>query len=426
MSRAWIATTRFGLGPRPGELDELRRLGPERHLLEQLQDQGAPEGKSKREALQALARGFREDRKAFNELSSELYRAEAREHARFAMHTTAPFRERLARFWINHFTVSAARPEVRGLAGSLSRHAIRPRLDGHFHQLLLEVTRHPAMLLYLDNVRSVGPDSPAGRRKGKGLNENLAREILELHTLGVDGGYSQSDVEALAAMLTGWTVEPDADGSSFDERLHQPGAQTLLGRSYPDEGPRQAASALLDLARHPSTARHLATKLARHFVADQPSELAIERIERAWTSSDGHLPTVAVALVELPSAWSVGEKLRTPQEFVLATARALDDDGEASLLVHSMRELGQAMWSAGSPAGWSDLAEDWSGPDALVARVEWARRVGMRSPKRQDVQQLAQELLGPKLDRSLRSMLDQRHPKEALGLLLASPWMQRR
>jgi uncharacterized protein (DUF1800 family) len=423
---AWIAATRFGLGPRPGELDELRARGPRRHLLDQLADRGAPDGRSRREVLQALARSFKRDRQAFNRLSKTLYAEESRAHAAFAVSTAAPFRERLARFFMNHFTVSASRPEVRGLAGSLSRHAIRPHLAGHFHEMLLEVTRHPAMLLYLDNVRSIGPDSPMGRKRHKGLNENLARELLELHTLGVDGGYEQADVEGLAAMLTGWTLEPDADGSTFEAWRHQPGSQRMLGRDYPDEGPRQGVRALLDLARHPATARHLATKLVGHFVQDEPAPEDVEAIQRAWTSSDGHLPTVAVALVELESAWSVGEKLRTPQELVIATARALDDPGELSLMAHSMRELGQGMWGAPSPRGWSDRGADWSGPDALLARVEWARRVGQRGPRRQDVVALSEDLLGPQLDRSLALMLEQSHPKEALGLLLASPWMQRR
>ena len=239
------------------------------------------------------------------------------------------FVERLVAFWSNHFCVSATKAQLlRASAGSFEREAIRPFVLGRFADMLQAVERHPAMLFFLDNVRSIGPASRAGGNGKRGLNENLAREIMELHTLGVGSGYTQADVTSLARVITGWTFagregrigEPGA--FTFNAAMHEPGDQMVVGHAYLGGGFGQGEAALNDLARHPATAHHLATKLVRHFVADDPPPGAVDRIATVFRQRDGDLRAVASALVDLPEAWSSpSAKMRSPQDLLLATAR---------------------------------------------------------------------------------------------------------
>lgn len=243
--------------------------------------------------------------------------------------------------------------------------------------MLAAVEQHPGMLVYLDQVRSIGPGSEMGqlaRRRGgrRGLNENLAREILELHTLGVNGGYTQADVTELARALTGWTVSGMARGPvgrsivqasqrgsfAFADALHEPGARRILGRTYAQPGERQAHAALADLARHPSTARHLATKLSRHFAGDDPPPAMVERLARAYQSSGGDLPTVYRAIINSPEAWAERPvKFKTPWEWTVSSFRALGARQVSPKVAATLlRELGQPTWQPGSPAGYADIA----------------------------------------------------------------------
>ncbi|HZL60300.1 MAG TPA: DUF1800 family protein, partial [Stellaceae bacterium] len=252
---AVVASTRFGFAAKPGELDLIAH-DPRGWALAQLRGAAAPlpgnlPPASRMVALMLEARRDKSaDKKEFNTQMRDVYLAEIEARIRQAAQTDAPFTERLAHFWSNHFTVSAFRPFVRGFAVAFEREAIRPHVGARFADMLLAAESHPAMLLYLDNALSIGPDSMAGVRQGKGLNENLGREILELHTLGVDGGYTQADVEALARILTGWSVarlRDDAPGSfKFYERAHEPGAKTLLGRRYAENGQGEGVEALRD------------------------------------------------------------------------------------------------------------------------------------------------------------------------------------
>src|SRR5262252_798402 len=252
----------------------------------------------------------------------KLFRAEAMARFQRAVQAPVGFVERLVHFWSNHFCVSAAKGGfVRACAGSFEREAIRPHVLGRFTDMLKAVESHPAMLFYLDNAQSFGPQSPAGQRRQRGLNENLAREILELHTLGVNGGYTQADVTALARIITGWTFagregrigEPGT--FVFFALAHEPGDHELLGKTYPAGGMEQGESVLADLARHPATARHVATKLARHFVADEPPATLVDRLAKVFRDSDGDLKALAAALIDADEAWSVAlAKMRTPEE----------------------------------------------------------------------------------------------------------------
>ena len=267
------------------------------------------------------------------------------------------FVERLVAFWSNHFAVSIAKSsELRVAAGPFEREAIRPNALGKFAGLLRAAESHPAMILYLDNQNSIGPDAAPGKFAGRGLNENLAREILELHTLGVGSGYTQADVSELARILTGWSVAgPESEAGEpgtflFKPNWHEPGARKLLGKTYAENGIDQGRAALDDLARHPATARHVATKLARHFVADNPPADLVEALTRKFIDSDGDLAVVASTLVSDDRAWSAKPtKIRTPLEFVVAAARVTDfHPNDANLYLQSLNLLGMPF---GSRAG---------------------------------------------------------------------------
>ena len=216
---------------------------------------------------------------------------EAKAHYDAAVRAELGFAERLVWFWSNHFCVNA---DGTVMAGAYEREAIRPHVLGNFADLLLAAEGHPAMLLYLDNASSMGPNSVAGINRNRGLNENLGREILELHTLGVRTGYSQDDVISFAKVITGWTIYlpdlPDRGGEFlYYPRMHEPGPQTVLGKAYRDTGIEQGRAVLADLARHPATALHVATKLARHFVADDPPPALVETLRRTFVETDGDL-----------------------------------------------------------------------------------------------------------------------------------------
>jgi uncharacterized protein (DUF1800 family) len=362
--------------------------------------------------------------------------------AAIALTSETPFAERLVHFWSNHFAVSADKLVTLGLAGAFEFEAIRPQIMGRFGDLLLSVETHPAMLLYLDQAQSVGPDSMLGqaaarRGKDRGLNENLAREILELHTLGVRTGYSQADVTEFARALTGWTVAGMAKqarlrgaepGFVFVAAMHQPGQRALLGRRYGQNGQAQAQAILGDLASHPATARHIATKLARHFAADAPPTTLVTRLEQAFLRTDGDLPTLYQVLIDAPEVWNGAPKFRTPWEWSIAAMRAT---GIAALPgktpAAAFQQLGQAIWKPGSPAGFDDTVASWAGPDALYRRVEVAQRIAQRAGAAVDARKLAQQVFPGGLSEATATTLARAESGEqALALLLASPEMMRR
>ena len=378
--------------------------------------------------------------------------ADARSRLATAAATARPFAERLHRFWANHFTVSLLKGSTRGLAGAFERDAIRPNIAGSFETLLVAATTHPAMLRYLDNTQSAGPrsrvvalESRRAKRRDEsprvtGINENLAREVLELHTLGAEaaraGVYTQADVTAFAAVLTGWRVGQDATRSSaepFDPNWHEPGSKTVLGRSY-GEGPDALKQVLRDLARHPATARFVATKLARHFVADAPPPALVDQLAAVYLKSDGALAEVYRALIASDAAWSTpAAKLKTPEEFVVSTARLLKagermfERAEVANPAAGIGALGQRVLAAPSPAGWSDRAEDWLGPDAVWKRVEWATRLAERAGRAVDARRLAEKSLGPLLGSETALQLERAaDAPQALALLLLAPEFQRR
>lgn len=359
----------------------------------------------------------------------DIFRANAATAFDTLLTTTTPFRERLAWFWLNHFTVSIRAGQVSALAGAYLREAIRPHVTGRFADMLKAVIQHPAMLAYLDNATSVGPDSPVGKRQKRGLNENLARECLELHTITQAAGYTQSDVTSFARLLTGWSIEIDADPPGFRFRpfTHQPGPHTLLGHSFPD-GQQGALQALDLLATHPATHRNLATKLARHFIADTPPAPAVAAIEATLNRTHGDLKAATLTLIDLDAAWTPLTKLRTPFDYVIAVLRALDLPPEyrPPNINAVLAGLGQSLHNAPFPIGWPDIAPDWSAPEAMLRRIDWAYTVASRA-KSLDPAATADAALGPLLPPATRTQIAQAgSQREALTLLLASPEFQRR
>ncbi len=438
-STALIAATRFGYAPRPGELAAIAP-DPRASVLAQLAappmalDPGLPTA-AETLATTFIARrdkGDPEAKKAFAQQLRAVYLAEIAARINAAATTDAPLRERLTHFWSNHFTVSGFRPIVHGATGAFEREAIRPHITGRFADMLIAVERHPVMLLYLDNALSIGPDSFAGQRRNKGINENFGREILELHTLGVDGGYTQADVEALARILTGWSVarlnDPDPGNFHYYERTHEPGAKVLLGKRYEEAGYEEGVAALNDLAVHPATAHHVATKLARHFIADAPPPDAVARIATVFHTSGGNLARVTEAVVREEAAWRTPfAKVRDPDNLVIAACRVTGFTPQAPMLLNSLRTLDQPPFFALQPVGWPDDAASWVSPEAVLRRAQWCAFFAERIGDVPDPEALAVSALGDATPADTLEAI-RRAPSRRVGLalLLASPEFQRR
>lgn len=368
---------------------------------------------------------------------------------RIAATTSAPFVERLVRFWSNHFAISIDKNSARLLAAPMEREAIRPHVTGHFADLLLAVEAHPGMLLYLDNAASVGDDSMLARRVERrdatrrlGLNENLAREILELHTLGVEGGYAQADVVELARAITGWGTPLRRDAGNgatsafvFRPGAHEPGARSVLGKRYAEAGEAQGREILRDLAVHPATARHLSLKLARHFVSDTPSPALVERMSAAFLRSGGSLAALYRAMIDDDTAWSAdARKFKTPEDFVVSAMRAGAGFGSGSgrldrqprALTRLLQGLGQPAFTPRSPAGFPDTAADWASGDALRKRLQAAAALAERVPATRKPVELAAEVLGAEAVQGPFAELLRRagSPQEGFALLFSSPAFQ--
>ena len=347
--------------------------------------------------------------------------------------TDAAFPERLAMFWSNHFCVLARGP-VRGIAGAYEREAIRPHVLGRFVDMLKAVEQHPAMLIYLDNQQSFGPNSPAGINQKKGLNENLAREILELHTLGVDGGYTQSDVTNFARIITGWTVAGlNTPGTTagrfiFGAPRHEPGHWAVLGKTYINRGLQTGIECLEDFARHPATARHIARKLAAHFVADDPPPSLVAKLERSFKDSDGNLAELTRTLVAADEAWAPeAKKLLPPIDLVIALSRSLPYTTGAGEMLRLSNQLGQPLWQPGSPKGFPDDDNGWTNPSALNERLRIAEQVARVLDKTVDPRQLAEAVLGADMHPQTREAIARAETREqGLELLIMSPDFQRR
>lgn len=439
------ALSRLGYGARPGEVDRVAAEGVEGWVARQLDPRPLPDPRldaalaaypslalseveiastyltRQQVTLHARAAGViaphaegtraelntfmrRHGQRSVQELGTELV---AQKIVR-AVHAENTLREVLADFWTNHFYVGLTDSQARVHLVSYERDAVRPRVLGSFGGLLLAATRHPAMLEYLDNAQSAAPDASmagglaAASRRPRGLNENLARELMELHTMGVDGGYAQADVVALARILTGWGVvqagRPQGRMNARRERAraeeaaasdglfvfradrHDVGEKVLLGRRFPaGAGYEEGVRALELLARHPSTARYISAKLAARFVSDTPPEALVERLARRFTETDGDIRAVMVALVESREFWSPearGAKIKSPLELAVSAVRATGAglDGTRGL-AEEIGAMGQPLYEYAAPTGFPDRAEFWLGGGMLVSRINFGLRL---------------------------------------------------
>ncbi len=447
-----IAVHRFGLGARPGEIESASDA-PKEWLLSQLD--GAADQPQTLDGTALMSGGdlvaelvqYQRERaisrrdtdktdpvKDFFKNRVGLYMKEMA--ARFALGFTTqrPFAERLVRFWSNHFVVSAQNPRATTLVGAFEREAIRPNIHRSFEDMLFAAIRHPGMLLYLDNAQSVGPDSIAGKISGKGLNENLGRELMELFTLGVDSGYSQADVLSMAKLLTGWTIDRKGRGENgfiYLPAIHEPGDFMLRGKTY-----RSGRDGTV-VARDPATARHIARKFAVHFIADDPSAESCARLEKTFLRTGGDLRAMAETAIDDSQAWAVeNAKMRSPVEYVTAAYRLLgwpkggDPQKQVQAAMGASRIMGEFPLAATSPKGWPDTSDAWSGPDAVLNRIEWAKALGDKLPTTFTAAQavsLALAAMGPLVKAAtLSAMRDSSNAGEALALLISSPEFLRR
>jgi uncharacterized protein (DUF1800 family) len=366
-------------------------------------------------------------------LPQQIYLEESKARLETALAADAGFVERLVWFWSNHFCISADKGGVRPLCGAYEREAIRPYVTGKFSDMLLAVESHPAMLLYLDNARSIGPNSFAGLRRNKGLNENLAREILELHTLGVRTGYSQDDVTNFAKVITGWSIVPPRQSTdhggefTFNPRMHEPGTHRVIGYDYEDRGFEQGRAVLLTLAKSPATANHIALKLASHFVADDPPRPLVAHLAARFLETKGDLKEVSKALITAPEAWDANPtKLRRPSDWVISSLRVCGvKPPDVRPILQAQNLLGEPLWRVPAPNGFSDNSAAWM--DGLAQRLDIANQISRRVGDSLDPAAIAQNTFGPLLSNETKEAFGRAESRsQAMALLLMSPEFQRR
>jgi uncharacterized protein (DUF1800 family) len=451
---AALALHRFGFGPRAGSIEaiaddprgaliaELDRPGAGQITNPDLPTSGAANravfeynaerNAEKKRPRQDSAQAAMEAAPAKPEvvpLPRQLFRTEARARVDAALDAEIGFVERLVWFWSNHFCVNQ---EKTVMAGAYEREAIRPHVLGRFADMLLAAEGHPAMLLYLDNAQSIGPNSVAGINRDKGLNENLGREILELHTLGVRTVYAQDDVTNFAKVLTGWTILPTATNPDhggefvYIKRMHEPGPEVVIGKDYPDTGSEQGRAVLADLARHPATAKHISTKLARHFIADDPPPALVDRLAQRFLDTNGDLKEMTRVLIASPEAWEPQQtKIKRPGEWIVAALRATGISGDIRRIVGGMALLGEPLWRPPAPKGFSDDNAAWL--DGLAQRLDIANTFAQRVGDRLDAEAVADTALGPLASAETRRAIASAESKpQALTFLLMASEFQRR
>ncbi len=344
------------------------------------------------------------------------------------------FNERMAMFWMNHFALSTRKSQLCQItAGAYEREAIRPHAFGKFYDLVYAVETHPCMLEYLDNAQSIGPNSPANRNGKRGLNENLAREIMELHTMGVGSGYTQTDVTSFAKVITGWTFSRNARGGptgqfTFNKNAHEPGPQTILGKTYAQDGVDQGQAVLRDLCRHPATAKHIATKLARHFVSDTPPPALVNRLAKRFSETDGDLAEVSKTLINSKEAWTPTlNKVRSPNEYMCALIRATGVTMKPNAIAGALTNMGQSIWQPSGPNGYPDTVAAWASPEGVAARMEVVSALSHRADPSLDPRAFAESHLGGLLSDHTREAIAraETHP-QGLSLVFLSPEFMRR
>ena len=475
-AEAALALNRFGMGPRPGSIEKIAS-DPRGALLAELDNPPAlpataaslpsstkayrtvADANAKRQAKAIMAtRAEAEAKKqqmaanttmvegtvpttseAANKSAAEaipdpgrqIYLDEAKLRTDAALSCDIGFTERLVWFWSNHFCISA--DKIQSMSGAYEREAIRPRVLGRFAELVQAAEGHPAMLFYLDNLGSMGANSIAGINRSRGLNENFAREIMELHTLGVRSGYTQDDVISFANVLTGWTLippgnDPERGGEfTFNPRLHEPGGQTVLGKPYDQEGVEQGRAVLRDLAAHPATATHVATKLARHFIAETPPPSLVEQMANTFRETDGDLKEIAKTMVSAPEAWSEPpSKLKRPGEWVVGMVRATGiTQVDPTRFTAGQELLGEALWRPPAPKGYPDDEASWI--DGVGRRLDVANNFAEHIAGQADPQDIIENVFASSVSSEVKQAVNRAESRQqALALLFMSADFQRR
>ncbi|MFK4525327.1 uncharacterized protein (DUF1800 family) [Bradyrhizobium japonicum] len=360
-----------------------------------------------------------------------IYLQDAKLRIEAALAADIGFAERLVWFWSNHFCISAYK--IQSMSGAYEREAIRANALGHFVDLLLAVEGHPAMLFYLDNLGSMGANSIAGINRSRGLNENIAREIMELHTLGVRTGYTQDDVISFANVLTGWTLVPPGDNPehggefTFNPRLHEPGGQTVLGKRYEQEDAEQGRAVLRDLAAHPATATHVATKLVRHFVADEPPPPLVEQMAKTFRDTEGDLKQVAITMVSSDDAWHGSpSKLKRPSEWGVGMVRATGITVvDPTRFTAGQELLGEGLWRPSAPKGYPDDEASWI--DGIGRRLDIANNFAERVAATADPQGIIEGVFASQIAPEVKQAVGRAESRQqALALLFMSADFQRR
>ncbi|KYG24255.1 hypothetical protein SE92_31640 [Bradyrhizobium sp. AT1] len=397
------------------------------------QAQGQPEGQAQGYAQEkdAAEMAARQAADAIPDPGRPMYLQEAKLRTEAALAAEIGFAERLVWFWSNHFCISANK--IQSMSGAYEREAVRANALGRFVDLLLAVEGHPAMLFYLDNLESMGANSTAGINRNRGLNENIAREIMELHTLGVRTGYAQDDVISFANVMTGWTlVPPGADPQhggefTFNPRLHEPGGQTVLGKRYEQDDVEQGRAVLRDLAAHPATATHVATKLARHFVADEPPPVLVEQMAKSFRDTEGDLKQVAIAMVSSDEAWRAPpSKLKRPSEWVVGMVRAIGiTQVDPVLYTGGQQLLGEPLWRPSAPTGYPDDEASWI--DGVGRRLDVANNFAERVSGMADPQAIIEDVFASQIASEVKQAVGRAESRQqALALLFMSADFQRR
>lgn len=382
--RAWIALTRFGMGPKPGSVSRLSR-GPNAALQACLNELEAP-GIARIEPRPDLVLPTREQAAESgwgvnNTVRQRYFETELRARYAKPMTPEVGFVERLVLFWSNHFSMMETDGYLRASIGQWERDVIRANVLGKFPDMLKQVMQHQAMITYLNNDMSFGPNSThsvIARRSGKpgfSNNENLGREILELHTLGEGAGYTQSDVTNLSLALTGWKTS-GAIGFYFDRYFHEPGSVTVLGKTYSGSGMDKGLAILHDLALHEKTAKHIAFKLLYHFVSQEPDPAMVETLAAKYLETEGDLKEVAKCMLLMPGSWTApANRIQLPYVWVIALLRAIGVDAAGAeriwhRLGSPLNALYNSPWSWLTPDGFPDDGEFWLNADALRLRKD--------------------------------------------------------
>jgi uncharacterized protein (DUF1800 family) len=384
------AVRRLTYGPRPGDVDRVQRIGVAAWIDQQLNpsniSDSALDGRLPAPPARPVTFG---DPKAARKAARDDVQALAAERLTRAVYSDRQLEEILVDFWFNHFNVFAGKGRTALFVRDYERDAIRPHVLGRFRDLLEATAHHPAMLFYLDNWLSVDPNNtraqgqgPKAQNKRRGLNENYARELLELHTLGVDGGYTQKDVTEVARAFTGWTITGQRDGGDFRfvRRMHDTGRKVVLGHTIAAGGGVEDGERVLDMvASHPSTARHIARELAQRFVSDEPPESLVTKAAARFTATDGDLREVVRTILTSPEFFATdvrSAKIKTPLEFVVSAVRASGNERVNAMdMDRALRQLGMPLYMCQPPTGYDDTADAWVGAGAIVSRINLASRL---------------------------------------------------